>query len=417
MTAIAAAGSSLDRVRDALEAGASVTRTRGAQSFMASCPLHDDANPSLSVTWKPRPHSRGGAVLLHCFSCQAPAADITAALGLSMADLFDDAPEPARSSRPPRPRPPHLAKPAPAPLPARITTRARRVEHRWRRTRVYTYTTAQGTPVQQVIRSECCCDGTLHKRFQQRYRHGRQWVYRKPADFAPVLYRAGVVRQAAASGRPVWITEGEKDADTLTALGQLATTNAQGAASFPEELAAKFEGLTVIVAADRDLAGCQRAISLHDTLQRVAAHVTVVLPAVTTDKADVTDHVTAQMWRADDPCGGLIPATRTDLVALHAAAEAAAAAGRAHAALAEAAAHHRQRGEHSTIARWLAEAGQQRHVVRSQLRKLQRHHQRHPSPLSLAAQRSTAELVELLHRSHRQTYEIIHRPTRLEKTA
>lgn len=415
MTAIAAAGSSLDTVRDALQASGALTRTRGAQSFMASCPLHDDASPSLSVTWKPRPHNRGGAVLLHCFSCQAPAPDITAAVGLSMADLFDDAP--GLSPRPPRARRPHPAKPAPAPLPPRITTPARRVEHRWRRTRVYTYTTAQGTPVQQVIRSECCCDGSLHKRFQQRYRHGRQWVYRKPADFTPVLYRAGVLQQAAASGRPVWITEGEKDADTLTALGELATTNAQGAGSFPDELAAQFQGLSVIIAADRDLAGYQRAISLHDTLQHVAAAVTVVLPAVTSDKADVTDHVTAQLWRPDDACGGLIPATRTDLVALHAAAEAAAAAGRAHTALAEAAAHHRQRGDHTTIARWLTEAGHQRHAVRSQLRKLQRHHQQHPSPLSLAAQRSTAELIERLHHSHRQTYEIIHRPTQLEKTA
>jgi len=46
----------------------------------------------------------------------------------------------------------------------------------WRRVRVYTYTTIDGTPVQQVIRQECSCNGQPHKRFQQRYRDGRQWM-------------------------------------------------------------------------------------------------------------------------------------------------------------------------------------------------------------------------------------------------
>lgn len=60
---------------------------------------------------------------------------------------------------------------------------------------------------------------------------------------------AGSRRQRPA----VWIAEGEKDADTLAALGQLATTNAQGADNFPDELAAQFAGLSGIIAADRDL--------------------------------------------------------------------------------------------------------------------------------------------------------------------
>jgi hypothetical protein len=61
----------------------------------------------------------------------------------------------------------------------------------------------------------------------------------------------------------VWITEGEKDADTLTGVGRLATTNAQGAANFPAELLAQFNGLKAAIVADRDLAGYQRAITLY----------------------------------------------------------------------------------------------------------------------------------------------------------
>jgi DNA primase len=61
----------------------------------------------------------------------------------------------------------------------------------------------------------------------------------------------------------IWITEGEKDADTLTTLGRLATTNAQGAANFPDQLVAQFQGLKVAIVTDRDLAGYQRAINLY----------------------------------------------------------------------------------------------------------------------------------------------------------
>lgn len=68
-------GASLATVRDALHAAGQFMRTRGADAFMASCPLHIDHSPSLSVTCRPATTTgRGGAVLLHCFSCNAAAA-------------------------------------------------------------------------------------------------------------------------------------------------------------------------------------------------------------------------------------------------------------------------------------------------------------------------------------------------------
>ncbi|ETA89961.1 hypothetical protein O984_24865 [Mycobacterium avium 05-4293] len=78
-------------------------------------------------------------------------------------------------------------------------------------------------------------------------------MYRKPRDFTPVLYRPNAIQRAAKTGAWLWVTEGEKDADTLTALGRLATTNAQGAANFPAELIGAFTGLNVAIVADRDL--------------------------------------------------------------------------------------------------------------------------------------------------------------------
>ncbi|MCV7093330.1 toprim domain-containing protein [Mycobacterium interjectum] len=196
------------------------------------------------------------------------------------------------------------------------------VEHQWRRVRVYTYLTPSGEPVQQVIREECTCTGQPHKRFRQRYRDAHQWVYRKPDGFTPMLYRPNAIQSAAKTGAWVWVTEGEKDADTLTSLGRLATTNAQGAANFPAALVDAFTGLNVAIVADRDLAGYQRAINLHERLHASAAQVVLLMPGIEVDKADVTDHVNAGLWDRSDPFGGFTTITPADLHALAAAAKA-----------------------------------------------------------------------------------------------
>src|SRR4029077_15865347 len=108
-------------------------------------------------------------------------------------------------------------------------------------------------------REDAAASGRRHRRFQRRYGRGRRWVYRKPEGFTPVLYRPTAMRTAATNREWIWVTEGEKDADTLTTLGRLATTNAQGAANFPDQLVAQFHGLKVAIVTDRDLAGYQRA--------------------------------------------------------------------------------------------------------------------------------------------------------------
>lgn len=379
------AGKAFDTVRDAFEASGRQIRPRGAHAFMASCPLHTDATPSLSVTWRENTRtSSGGVVLLHCFSCQAGAGDIAAAIGLHVTDLFDN-PAPAAGARTRCPERPNA--PKPAPLPARITGTSQAEPtppHRWHRARVYTYTTTQGRPVQQVIREECDCTGRPHKRFRQRYRDARQWVYRKADNFTPVLYRAPAIA-AASTGTWVWLTEGEKDADTAASLGRIATTNAQGSASFPAELVAEFGGLKVAVVADRDLAGYQRAITLHRQLHPVAAQVVLLLPAVDTDKADLTDHVQAGLWQDDDPFGGLLEVTVNDLQALALVSKARRAGDRVAVALEEAAAHRARalvRADSAAAAtRWVSEAASQLTGIRGYQRDLQRHATQHDSPL------------------------------------
>jgi hypothetical protein len=396
-------GSAFDDVRDALQSAGRSIRPRGSDAFMASCPLHTDHTPSLSVTWRESTaFGHGGAVLLHCFSCQADATDIAAALGMRVADLFDNPAPPSPQHQPlghrhrARRSTPRRSAPTLEPLPPRITASQDSSQHHWRRVRVYTYTTAQGRPVQQVIRQECSCGGSPHKRFQQRYRHGRQWVYRKPEDFTPGLYRPTAIQMAAEAGTWVWITEGEKDADTLSGMGRAATTNAQGAAHFPAELIAQFEGLKVAIVADRDSAGYQRAITLYQRLHDTAAQVIVLLAALDFDKADVTDHVNAGLWRPEEPFGGLVEVSIFDLHALALGAAARQTGDRFDVAIAEALAHQALQGSAAdsvrAAARWLTEAAQQVRTLRRAHQDLHRHANAHPSPVAAAA----VETVEAL---------------------
>ncbi|HUO37743.1 MAG TPA: hypothetical protein VMU34_07865 [Mycobacterium sp.] len=401
-------GTALDRVRDALQAAGQTICPRGGDAFMASCPLHTDHSPSLSVGWRENTRAgRGGAVLLHCFSCQASAAEIAGALGLRLADLFDN---PATTTgqgwtRAAQPKAPGRTRGL-GPLPERITAAREYVEHQWCRVRIYTYLSLSGQPVQQVIREECACAGPPHKRFRQRYRDRHHWVYRKPPGFTPVLYRPNAIQRAAKTGAWVWVTEGEKDADTLTALGRLATTNAQGAANFPTELADAFAGLNVAIVADRDLAGYQRAIHLHHRLLVRAARVVLLMPAIDADKADVTDHVDAGLWDRNDPFGGFTVITPAELHALASAAKARWAADRFDSALQEARAHHDRRGlvpgSARNAARWLAEAADQLRAVQHIHDELRCHSNQHRSPVTSSATHTVERLLERLTGDYRR---------------
>lgn len=55
---------------------------RGAESYSARCPAHNDKTPSLNISVKP-----DGRILIHCFSQCAPV-DILGSIGLDFNDLF-----------------------------------------------------------------------------------------------------------------------------------------------------------------------------------------------------------------------------------------------------------------------------------------------------------------------------------------
>ncbi|HAJ45617.1 MAG TPA: hypothetical protein DCL54_03435 [Alphaproteobacteria bacterium] len=97
----------------------------------------------------------------------------------------------------------------------------------------------------------------------------------------------------AAQEAPVFICEGEKDADNLNAWGLIATTNSGGAGNWHQALDQWFAGRTVYVLADNDEPGRKHAERVAYHLGGKAAQTKVIdLPGLP-PKGDVTDWIAA----------------------------------------------------------------------------------------------------------------------------
>lgn len=189
-----------------------------ADDFTCRCPSHDDAKNSLHVSM-----GDGGTVLVHCFSGCTPE-DIVAALDLKMADL----------------QPPREAKARP------------KIKRQF--DCAYNYHDADGKVVFRVVRE-------IPKGFYQQrpdpkapggWRNGLQGVQR-------VLYRLPEVLRAVKAGERVYLCEGEKDVDSVAALGLCATTNPGGIGAWRSEYADTLKGANVCVLADNDRPGIEGA--------------------------------------------------------------------------------------------------------------------------------------------------------------
>ena len=75
----------------------------------------------------------------------------------------------------------------------------------------------------------------------------------------------------AAAGSDVFIVEGEKDADRLTELGLVATTNIGGAGNWTADLNEHFRGRTVYVLTDNDEPGAKHGRAVAEQLAGIAS--------------------------------------------------------------------------------------------------------------------------------------------------
>jgi hypothetical protein len=217
-----------------------------ANGWDACCPGHDDAHPSLGIAL-----GKDNRILLKCRSQGCSPEQITAALGRTMADLFAPAED------------------------CQIKAKKGKI------VKTYDYTDEAGTLLFQVVRLE-------PKAFRQRRPDGKGGSIWSLKGVRRVLYRLPELVKADPS-QPVFVVEGEKDADTLAGLGWVATTNPMGAGKWRPEYSEALRGRHVIILPDNDEPGRQHAEKVAKALKGVSASVLIInLPGLP-EKGDVSD--------------------------------------------------------------------------------------------------------------------------------
>lgn len=239
--------------------------------WVARCPCrNDDDNPSLSIG-----QGDDGRVLVTChrgISCNVE--EICSSVGLTVSNLMPRT-DGERVRVPEKPRPPrevHL------PTPKTSTAKPQFIES-------YDYVDENGVLLFQKLRY---MDENGKKTFKQRRPDGKGgWEY-SLGDVPKVLYNLPAIMRAQKEGYPIWLVEGEKDADTLTDLGFIATTMPGGAGKWLDIHTEALAGAIVEIIADNDEVGKQHACRVFDELAAAACDVQVwICPSA----KDITDHL------------------------------------------------------------------------------------------------------------------------------
>lgn len=230
---------------------ASKVRKIAPNEYMISSPLRPDTNPSVHVTVR-----EDDSLLIYDHGGGDTKSTLSA-WGLLMSDLY----------------PPGDNGNWPKPDSEKITA--------------YDYVGKNGDIKYQVLRI-LSADGS--KTFRQRRPNNQGgWIY-NTRGIQPVPYRLPQLVDGLIRGEMIYVVEGEKDADTLSNLGLVATTNHGGAKKWKEEHSLHFiPGSKVSIIADNDEVGRQHAIQVADSLNKHRCHTRIIeLPGLG-EKGDVSD--------------------------------------------------------------------------------------------------------------------------------
>ncbi len=250
--------------------------------YQACCPAHEDGTASLSLS-----DGREG-VVMHCHAgCTNDA--VTAALGLSLSDLFR--PDPTR----------------PGNVPARTSTRTRSASGKskpkdyGKHEAFYFYESEDGLPLYRVERRRLADDS---KTFRQYRFDGSGYVSGMTSPDGSkvrrVLYRLPAVREACRDGRTVFVCEGEKDVLAVEALGLTATTNPGGAGKWQDDFARSLIGSAcVAILPDNDTAGEAHALGVARSCVAAGLSVRVVHLPDLRPKGDAFDWIESGGTRAE----------------------------------------------------------------------------------------------------------------------
>ena len=227
----------------------------GMSKFVAKCPAHEDASPSLSVA------ERDGKLLFNCFTgCTYDAVrESLESRGLTLREPGD--------------------------MPAQNET-------------VWTIRDVDGKPIAQHVRIDRA--------------EGKQVFWRGPAgervklsdlgirvDSMP-LYGCEQLANPDARDRVVVVCEGEKAADALRRLDVLALGTVTGAASAPQPVALEcLRGRMVYLWPDNDTVGAQHMERIAKRLAGIAASVETIRWEGAPEAGDAADFVAAGKTRGD----------------------------------------------------------------------------------------------------------------------
>jgi RecA-family ATPase len=151
-----------------------------------------------------------------------------------------------------------------------------------REVKAYNYVSETGELLFQVVRYQ-------PKRFRQRRPDGRGGWSWSMGGVRRVLYQLPNVIEALASDKPVFIVEGEKDADTLWRLSIPATCNPGGAGKWKDNYSQHFAGARVFIIPDKDAPGAAHAATVAASIRAIGGQAHIVpLPA-----KDASDWMTA----------------------------------------------------------------------------------------------------------------------------
>ena len=228
-----------------------------SSGWEARCPCRDDdKNPSLSVA-----EDVNGTVLVHCHRGNGCGVEkICASVGLKPADLY----------------------------PVKIEKKERPQEkEKLTLVKEYDYLDENGELLFQKLRY---VNQWGVKTFRQRKpSENGEWVYAL-GDTPKILYNLPYIIQAKEADVPIWLVEGEKDADTLMDMGIVATTAPGGAGKWLDINTQSLAGATVEIVADNDSVGKAHAIHVCEQLRKAGCNATIFISPYA---KDVTDHIEA----------------------------------------------------------------------------------------------------------------------------
>lgn len=225
------------------------------------CPAHDDKQASLTVT-KGR-----DSVLMHCHAgCSIE--NVLSAVGLKKSDLFYQEKRTSGSWQ------------------AYIESREKKKIEA-----VYNYVSINGGYAFTKVRMQGkkMIYGTLAN---ERFTYGLGGRTRKElcAVYAPENVQA--IDKAISEGKPIFIPEGEKDADTVVKQGYTAFSYG-GVNDWAVDMAQLCKGAVVYVLADNDEPGRRVANTIQSDLQGIAKSAKVIVPVPDIPKADISDYFAA----------------------------------------------------------------------------------------------------------------------------